>query len=258
MVAKPVWVGRDHIPGVIGAKPIHLSQPEERKKAVQLDGLRIDVGLGSNKVKVGDRATFATRFSRLGDEAGRPISLCGKALDDRLGVATLIELLRNAPESVDLCLAFTVQEENNLRGAQVAAHTFDPDAAIVVDSTPAYDMPAWDGSENTQYNVRLGAGPAIYVADPGTLSDPRLIRHLVETGDRERIPYQIRQPGGGSTDAGAIHKQRAGIPSVSVSVPGRYLHTAAALARFSDWENMLSLLHTAIGTLTMEIFNTER
>ena len=66
------------------------------------------------------------------------------------------------------------------------------------------------------------------MADAGTLSDPRLVRHLVQTGDALHIPYQFRQPGGGGTDAGAIHKQRAGIPSVSISVPGRYAHTAGA------------------------------
>jgi tetrahedral aminopeptidase len=257
LVAKPVWVGSDHVPGVIGAKPIHLSQPDERKKAVALDALRIDVGLGGSKVKVGDRATFATRFARLGNDAGRPVSVCGKALDDRLGVTILIELLRQAPDNVDLCLAFTVQEENGLRGAQVAAYAFNPDAAIAVDSTPALDLPAWDGSENTQYNTRLGAGPAIYVADTGTLSDPRLIHHLAETGDQLGIPYQLRQPGGGG-DAAAIHKQRSGIPSITVSVPGRYAHTAAGLTRFSDWEHSLALLHAAIGTLTPEIFNADR
>jgi tetrahedral aminopeptidase len=174
----------------------------------QVDSLRIDVGPGnSSKVKVGDRATFATRFSRTG------ASLRAKALDDRLGVATLIELVKNAPANIDLLAAFTVQEEVGLRGAKVAAYALEPDVAIALDSTPANDLPAWDGSENTRYNTRLGEGPAIYVADAATLSDPRLIRLLVETAQAAGIPYQIRQPGGGGTDAGAMHKQRAGIPT---------------------------------------------
>ena len=108
-------------------------------------------------------------------------SLRGKALDNRLGVATLIELVKHAPPNIDLQAAFTVQEEISLRGARVAAYAFNPDLAIVLDSTPAYDLPAWDSDENDRYNTRLGAGPAIYVADSGTLSDPRLIRYLVET-----------------------------------------------------------------------------
>jgi endoglucanase len=112
--------------------------------------------------------------------------------------------------------------------------------------------------ENTRYNTRLGEGPAIYVADSATLSDPRLIRHLAETGDSMGIPYQIRQPGGGGTDAGAIHKQRMGIPSVSVSVPGRYAHTAALLARLDDWKNTLALVHTALTRLPVDLLDTER
>jgi endoglucanase len=258
LVGKPVWVGRDHLPGVIGAKPIHLTTPEERKRALALDGLRIDIGLGGNsKVKPGDRATFATPFARLGP------SLRAKALDDRFGVATLIELFKHAPPNIDLLAAITVQEEVGLRGARVAAYAFNPDLAIALDSTPAMDLPAFEEHqgvpvENTGYNTRLGLGPAIYVADGATLADPRLVRHLVETAESGRIPYQFRQPGGGGTDAGAIHLARAGVPSISVSVPERYLHTAAGLARLSDWQNTFKLLHSALTRLSPEILSQER
>lgn len=255
LAGKPVWIGREHIPGVIGANPIHLTTAEQRKHPITLDTLRIDVGpTNGGKVKVGDGATFATTFTRLGP------SLRAKALDNRLGIATLIELVRHAPPNIDLLAAFTVQEEVGLRGARVAAYAFDPQAAIVLDSTPANDLPSWEGgsSENTRYNTRLGAGPAIYLADRATLSDPRLVGHFVATAESLSIPYQFRQPGGGGTDAGAIHKQRAGIPSLSVSVPGRYAHTAAGLARISDWEQTLSLVQAALERLTPALFDVER
>ncbi|HVN54411.1 MAG TPA: M20/M25/M40 family metallo-hydrolase [Anaerolineaceae bacterium] len=247
MAGKPVWVGREHIPGVIGAKPIHFMSGDDRRRAPSLESLRVDVGSGSTKARVGDRATFATRFQRIGP------SLRGKALDDRLGVATMIELLKHAPPNVDLLLAFTVQEEIGLRGARVAAYTFDPHLAIVVDSTPANDLPAWDRSENTVYNCRLDRGPAIYLADSGTIADPRLARHLLATAEKHGLPYQVRQPGGGSTDASAIQRQREGVPSISISVPGRYAHTAAMLARLADWENTLALLYYTLTDLTAEI-----
>ena len=173
-------------------------------------------------------------------------------------MATLIELVKNAPPNIDILAAFTVQEENGLRGARVAAFAFDPDLAIVLDATPAYDLPNWDDAQNTQYNTRLGEGPAIYIADSGTLSDPRLIRLLTETAEGQGIPFQIRQPGGGGTDAGAIHKQRAGIPSVSVSVPHRYSHTAVSIARLADWENTLKLVHAALGRITPSILASDR
>ncbi len=257
LAGKPVWVGRDHIPGVIGAKPIHLTDNEERKRAISLDTLRIDVGPSNGgKVKVGDRATFATSFSQVGP------SLRAKALDDRLGVATLIELVKHAPANIDLLAAFTVQEEVGLRGAGVAAYALDPDLAIALDSTPAYDLPVLDPQadgplENTHVNTRLGAGPAIYLADRVTISDPRLVRHLVRTAQEAGIPYQFRQPGGGGTDAGAIHKQRAGVPSVSLSVPGRYAHTAAGIARLSDWANTLALAYQVLARITPEILVQE-
>jgi endoglucanase len=173
-------------------------------------------------------------------------------------VATLIELVKNSPPNIDLLEAFTVQEEVGLRGAGVAAHALDPDLAIAIDSTPANDLPSWDGSENTAYNTHLDAGPAIYLADGSTLSDPRLVRYLIETAEAAGIPYQVRQPGGGGTDAGAIHRARAGIPSISVSVPGRYAHTAAGLARLSDWEHTLALLHRALAQLDPQLLDGDR
>jgi len=252
LAGKAVQVGKERIKGVIGTKPIHLTERDEMEHTIPLDTLRIDLGLEGKQAKIGDRATFATSFARLGP------SLRSKALDDRLGVATLIELVKNPPSKVELLAAFTVQEENGSRGARVAAYTFNPDLAIVLDATPAYDLPNWDNAENTSYNTRLGDGPAIYVADSATLSDPRLIRLLVDTAEAEGIPYQIRQPGRGGTDAGAIHRQRMGIPSVSVSVPHRYSHTALSFARLADWEHTLQLVHSALERITPEILASDR
>ncbi len=248
LVGKPVLIGKEHVSAVIGAKPIHLTEEGETERKIPVDALRMDVGPGGKgKVKVGDRACYATRFLQVGP------SLRGKALDDRLGVATLIELVKHTPENVDLLAAFTVQEEVGARGARVAAYAFSPDLAFVVDSTPANDLPMWDGEENAYFNTRLDAGPAIYIQDAGTLSDPRLVRHLAETGDALGIPYQFRQPGSGGTDAGAIHRQREGIPSVSISIPGRYAHTAIMLCRLSDWQNTLALLYAALARLQPDI-----
>lgn len=251
---KAVLVGRDHLPGVIGAKPIHMTTADERKNKISVDSLRIDLGpeIG-DKVKPGDRAAFATRFKVFGP------SIRAKALDDRFGVSMLIELLKHAPANIDLLAAFTVQEEVGLRGARVAAYRFDPDMAIAVDSTPAYDLPHWDDEdENVQYNTRLDAGPAIYIMDRATIPDRRLVNLLTQAAEEEGIPYQFRQPGGGGTDAGVIHKTRAGIPSVSVSVPSRYAHTAIGLARIDDWANTLGLLHAALSRVTPDLLSGER
>ena len=246
LVGKQVYVGKDHMPAVIGAKPVHLMSGDEYTKKVPLDALRIDLGL-SGKANVGDRAGFATRFRRVGP------SIMSKSIDDRIGVATLIELLRQSPPNVDLCAAFSVQEEIGLRGAKVAAQYFNPDLAIAIDSTPANDLPLHDRSENMSYNTKLGLGPAIYVADGSTLHDPRLVRFLRETAEAEKIPYQIRQPGGGGTDSGAIQRSLVGIPTVSVSVPHRYTHSPVSIARVDDWKHTINLLHAALKRITPEL-----
>lgn len=252
LAGKSVWIGKEHIPGVIGLKPMHLNHADDRKKPIELEDLHIDVGPARGKEKVGDRLTFATSFVQLGP------SVRGKALDNRLGVATLIELINHAPSSIELLAAFTVQEEIGARGARVAAYTLNPHLAFVLDSTPAYDLPTWDTDENVRYNTRLGAGPAIYISDAGTLSDPRLIRYMMQIADANAIPYQMRQPGGGGTDAAAIHRQREGIPSLSISVPGRYHHSAASITRISDWQHTMELMSIALENLTPEVLAGER
>ena len=252
LVGKPVTIGRDHIPGVIGAKAIHLTTPEERKQVLKVDQLRIDVGPGTgSKVKVGDRGTFATKLVVLGP------SIRSKALDDRLGVFNLIQLVKYAPDNVDLLAAFTVQEELGLRGAKIAAFSFDPEIGIAMDSTPANDLPDYDGNENTSHNTKLGDGPAIYIMDRGTIGDQRLIKWLIESADSEKIPWQFRQPGLGGTDAGEIHKTRTGVPSVSASVPQRYLHSPAGLIRIDDELNTLKMIRTALTRLDRSILNLQ-
>ncbi|MCE7858515.1 MAG: M42 family peptidase [Chloroflexi bacterium CFX2] len=243
LVGKQVIVGKDHTPGVIGAKPIHLTDAGERSHTVSVESMRIDLG-PDGKAKVGDRATFATKFKRVGP------SIMSKSIDNRIGVAILIELLKNAPYDVELCLAFSVQEEIGLRGAKVAGYFFDPDLAIAVDSTPARDLPDYEGRENYSYNTKLGLGPAIYPAHSPVISDPRLVKFLQDVAAKRKIPYQLRQPGGGGTDAGAIQQARSGVPVVSVSVPHRYTHSPISISRLDDWKNTLNLLHAALQEMT--------
>ncbi len=243
---KQVVVGQDSTPGIIGAKPVHLSKSEELKQPIATDKLRVDLGPGG-KAKVGDRGTFAANFRRSGP------SLMSKALDNRLGVATLIELVKAAPFRVDLLAAFTVQEEIGLRGAKVAANYFRPDLAIIIDATPARDLPMQREGENTTYNSWLGLGPAIYLSHPAAIDDPRLVQFLVRTAERERIPFQFRQPGGGSNDAGAVQRAATGVPVVSVSVPHRYTHSAMSISRLEDWANTLKLLFAALNSMPSDI-----
>jgi putative aminopeptidase FrvX len=248
VLGHSLWVGESRRIGVVGTRPIHLMGEGERSRPPAIESLRIDIGVGSRqdalkRVQPGDRASFATSFQRAGG------ILIAKALDDRLGVATLIELSRDTYERVDVVAAFTVQEETGQSGARVAAQALDPDLAIVLEATPARDLPTFDGGQNLQYNVRLGEGPAIYVADRASVSDPRLVSLFTETAERLGLPCQIRQPGGGHTDASAIHLANAGIPCISVSVPVRYIHGPAGMARIGDWRACVTLVREVLSTI---------
>ena len=241
-LGQAVWVGSHRRFGVVGGAPTHLLPDAPRLPA--WEDLRIDVGPHSPEVEPGQYATFATPFRRVGD------TIFAKALDDRVGVVTLIELVRRAPPHLDLWAAFTVQEEVGLRGARVIAHAVQPHVALALDCTPARDIPDAQGRLSTRHNTRLGHGPALYLADRMTVSDPRLVRHFQRTAEQIHVPYQFRQAGGGATDAGAMHVQRAGIPSLSVSVPARGLHTPVATLRRTDWQAAFQLVWAALRALT--------
>jgi len=248
-VGKKVWVGPQPSLGVVGVQPIHLARKAGLESRSNYSSLRVDLGAAKDQIEAmgvrpGSYGTFATAFD---NEAGH---LRGKALDDRLGVEILIELLRRPIAGVDLLGAFTVQEEIGARGASVAAHALEPDVGLVIDCTPARDLPDLTGAINPDPNTRLGAGPAIYVADGRTVSDPRLVSMAVDAAERLDLPYQIRQPGAGGTDAQAIQRSRAGVPVISISVPGRYAHSPVGLALEADLlatEALLRGLLTSLG-----------
>ena len=246
---KAVLVGPDRIPGVIGVKPIHLLNGE--MNVVKIEDLAIDIGATSaseanNLVTVGQTAAFATEFRTWNGMAS------GKALDDRAGCAVLIEILCGPRLPIEILAAFTVQEEVGLRGAKVAAHAFDPDAAVAIDATPANDLPPII-DQDVSPNTRLGHGPAIYMMTRRDVSDPRLVQHFMTTGDALKIPYQIRQPGGGGTNAGSIISARSGVPTISVSVPTRYLHSPASLIYLKDVRAAVALVRESVARLTPEL-----
>lgn len=249
LLGKVVQIGSKKLTGVIGAKPIHLLEGGQYESVVKLDTMRIDVGAknkeaANGNVKIGDRAAFVTPYEELGPTA------VGKAFDNRAGCAALIELLRAQPYPFDLIAAFTVQEEVGLRGAEVAAYSAQPDAALVLECTPAYDLP---NENDVSPNVALGQGPSIYVMDRGTIQDPRLVAHITRTAVAHDIPYQIRQPGGGGTNTAAIQRAGAGIPAATIAVPGRYAHTPTMMINLEDYANVVKLAEATLRSLTADV-----
>jgi endoglucanase len=238
-------VGPDRKPGVIGIKPIHLLKGKEGEKAQEIESLFLDVGASDKSdaercAPLGTLAAFDTAFREFGPTVG------GKAFDDRAGCAVLVEILRGERFSFDLHAAFTVQEEIGLRGARVAAYTIEPDCAFALEGTIADDLPK---DKDVSPTTELGKGPAITVMDRSFIADRRLVRHLTTTAEEAGIPCQIKQPGIGGTDAGAIHQSRSGVPSVTVSVPCRYIHSPMALLSLDDFENTVRLMRESLARL---------
>jgi len=248
LLAKGVLVGENRLPGVITAPPIHLSKAEQRDQIIKIEQLAIDIGASSEEeakslVRLGDYATFDTRFQLLHEGGLRTVK--GKAFDDRVG-CTIATMLAEQEYAVDLYLSFSAQEETGLRGARVAAFRIEPDVAFALEVTTCDDIPR---KEDISPTSQLGKGPAITVMDRSFIADRRLVRLLTDLAEVGGIPYQFKQPGVGGTDAGAIHLAKAGVPSVAVSVPCRYIHSPVSMASLNDIDHAVALMKAALQAL---------
>lgn len=245
LLSKQVLIGEKSVPGVIGQKAVHLLKPSDRGHVVAVEQMFIDIGAkdraeAESLVKLGDCGIFATRFASLGGTAK------GKALDDRAGCAILAELLAEAPYPCEIVGVFTVQEEVGLRGAQVAAYAVEPDFALVLEGTVCDDSPK---KVDVSPTTRLGAGPAISIADRSAITDRRLVDLAVSTAKAIGSPYQFKQPMVGGTDAGRIHLSRGGVPTTVLAVPCRYLHSPVSLLSLSDYEYTLKLAKATLARI---------
>ncbi len=208
---------------------------EDTSKAPTLDQIYIDVGAISKDdcpVKVGDVAIFHQGLESAGER------LIAKSLDDRIGCAILIEMLRRLKQTPhEVYCVFSVQEETTSVGARTAAYSIDPDIAIAVDVTGTGDTP-----KAQPMAVEMGKGPAIKVRDAGMIADPRVKDWMVQCAKAAKIPYQLEIFRLGTTDVQVIQAVRAGIPSGGVLVPARYVHSQIEMVDLGDVENAVKLL----------------
>jgi len=220
--------------GVIG-----LERLNDSSRVPAFEQMFIDLGSSSRAdcpVKVGEVAVFERPFLDLGKR------LISKAMDDRIGVAVLIETMRLVKEKIisptqQIIFVFSVQEEVGLRGASTAAYGLDPDLALAVDVTRSGDTP-----KGIKMEVSLGRGPAIKVRDGGMLSDPRLVQWMVDKAEEAGLPYQMEVLEHGTTDARAIQVSRAGVPAGCLSIPCRYIHSPSEMVDYEDVQNAVRLL----------------
>jgi len=250
LLSKPVLVGEKAVPGVIGFRPIHLIGRAGTEKVADISQTAIDIGASGKEaaaklVQPGDYVTFRTSFEVLSEDGLRAAK--GKALDDRVGCAELVEVLKG-DYAFDLYGVFTTQEEVGLRGARVAGYRVNPDVAIALEGTVCDDLPK-ERDRDVSPVTELGKGPAITFRDGSVICDRRLVKLLADTAEAEGIPYQYKRGAVGGTDAGAMHLVREGVPSVVLSVPCRYIHAPVSVLSLNDFENAIKLLRAALTKL---------
>ncbi|MBQ1950021.1 MAG: M42 family peptidase [Clostridia bacterium] len=224
--------------GVIGGKAIHQTTGEERATIPSIDSLRIDIGAANKQdaeqiVSIGDVAAFDAGLIFMENQR-----FVGKAVDDRIGCALLLELASQQPE-YDIWLSFSVQEEIGLRGAGVAASQIQPDIAVVVDATTAADVV---GNDSQNEVCALEGGAVVSFADKATLYDSALYERIHALAKEHAIPIQTKTRIAGGNNAGTIQRTYTGVQTAAVSLPCRYIHSPACLGSLVDVQAMQNLL----------------
>lgn len=238
---RQVWLTDRRIPGVIGAKAWHLTTAEERGRPISFAEMYVDLGCRNRAevealgIEPGDPVYFATLFEHFSAKVVK-----GKAFDDRVGCHIVARLLMEFDHpGLTLYGAFTVQEEVGLRGARVAAYNLDPDLAIAVDGTSSANVAGVDPMET---GTNMGEGPVLYPAEPTNAGHHWLFESLARTAAAHGLPLQYKRLAAGGTNAGGIALQRGGVPACSLSVPCRYIHSAASLCNLDDVEATVQLI----------------
>ncbi|OED30140.1 M42 family metallopeptidase [Methanosphaera sp. WGK6] len=230
------------VPGVIGSKPPHITSASEAKKIVPYTDMFIDIGAKDKEqaeelVSIGDAIVFHTEFEEYLNDL-----VMGKALDNRVGCTVMAEVMKQTDCDATVYGVGTVQEEVGLKGAKTSAFKLNPDLAIALDTTIAGDHP---GVKPENAPAKAGEGPVIVFADAsgrGLLSHPMMKKLLIEAAEAAEIDYQVEVGDGGTTDATAIHLTREGIPTTTLSVATRYIHTPVSVVSVKDIEDTVKLI----------------
>lgn len=253
MLAQRVTVmtSKGDVTGVIGSKPPHILSPQARNKPVEIKDMFIDIGASSKEeaeefgVRPGDSVVPYFEFTQMNNEK----MLLAKAWDNRIGLAIAIEVLKQLEGEDHPNIVYgvgTVQEEVGLRGARTSAHLISPDIGFGVDVGIAGDTP---GISDKDADSKLGEGPQIVLYDASMVSHKGLRNLVVETAEENDIPFQYTSMPGGGTDSGAIHITANGVPSLSITVATRYIHSHAAMLHRDDFENAVKLIVETIKKL---------
>lgn len=248
LLGKRVFVGEKRIPAVVGSKPIHLTTKEDRKSVPKLDQLYLDIGAENREeaeqlVSLGDVAAFDPEWMEFGNGM-----LKAKAIDDRVGCAVLLTLLKEELP-MDCTFVFSAQEEVGTRGAFGYAFSVKPEIALVVEGTTASDIP---GTPEHMTVCAPGQGPVIPFMDGGTIYDRGLFELLRDLAEKHQIPWQTKHRVAGGTDGRTIQRSRTGVRVAGVAAAVRNIHTPSSVASLADCEEMLKLARLFIQAVAEE------
>ncbi len=246
------------ITGVIGSKPPHILPPEARNKPADIKDMFIDIGASSKEeamewgVLPGDMVVPYFEFHVMNNEK----LLLAKAWDNRIGCAIAIDVLKGLQNEQHPNIVYgvgNVQEEVGLRGAKTSTMKVQPDIGFAVDVGIAGDTPGITPKESTS---KMGEGPQIILYDASMVSHKGLREFVIDTADENNIPYQFETIAGGGTDAGSIHITLNGVPSLSIGIATRYIHTHAGILHRDDYENTVKLIVEVIKKLDRNAVNS--
>ena len=238
--------GKKDVLGVMGTKPVHVMSAEEKTKMPKIQDFYIDLGMSKSDVEkivsIGNPVTREESLVEMGDCVN-----C-KSIDNRVSVFVLIETLRSLKKlPYDTYGVFTVQEEVGIRGANVAAHTLDPDFGFGLDTTIAYDLP---GAQAHEKVTSLGMGAAIKIMDAMTICDYRMVDYMKEVAEKNMIKWQPELLTAGGTDTAGIQRMgKRGAISGAISIPTRHLHQVIEMANKEDIEGSIRLLKACLESL---------
>lgn len=232
--------GKDYV-GFISSPPPHGMSPEDRAKVLGVEDLVIDIGVNDKEeaealgIRKGDPITPRTEFRVLNN----PNYLMGKAWDDRIGAAIATDVLlklHGQEHLADVYAVGTVQEEIGLRGATTAGYMVNPDVAIALDVCLASDVP------NSKYGAPLASGVTLSLMDASVVGNRELIYMLEDICKELGVDYTFDIFLKGGTDAGSIHKLRSGVPSMTVSIPARAIHSHRGVIHRKDYADTVKVL----------------
>jgi endoglucanase len=230
------------VPGVIGSKPPHFLSRKEREHLLEIEDMSIDVGASSEEesralgIRVGDTVVPHTTF----EELAVPDILSSKAFDNRVGIGIMCEAMLALAELEHPNTVIgvgSVQEEVGCRGAGTASAVARPDVGLILEGTPADDLPGVHERQSV-----LGKGPQIRLFDPTAIANRRLARFVEAVAREAKIAVQVAVRKSGGTDAKTVHVHHAGVPTVVIAVPARYIHSHVSLIHWRDYLACLRLV----------------